>query len=296
MQLPLSALLSQALIAFTIEFDNEFEHQAPHRTTNFGATSASAPWLVSMAIWIKFLRFVPDQGIQVEEFQRRAALTSKETKTWLTRLSQWWGYVVIRKNAAEDPRHWLIRPTSGGQKALDIWRPLNAVMEKRWQDRFGTRTVEKLRQSVQSLANQFNPALPDSLPILGYDMLSPGPDPELHTGTKSAAEPTLPALMSKLLLAFAIRFERESGLSLAISANVLRLASEQGTRVRDLPHLSGVSKEAIAMALKRLKSSGSASRAKALSLTALAAYMREIPTIAWSRISKNAGNRASARA
>ena len=86
----------------------------------------------------------------------------------------------------------------------------------------------------------------------------------------------MPALMSKLLFAFAIQFERESGLSLAISANVLRLASEQGTRVRDLPRLSGVSKEAIAMALKRLDASGLAivqreqknSRIKALGLTA----------------------------
>ena len=30
-RLPLSALLSQVLVAFTIEFDNEFEHQMPTR-------------------------------------------------------------------------------------------------------------------------------------------------------------------------------------------------------------------------------------------------------------------------
>jgi hypothetical protein len=36
--LPLSAVLSQAYVAFAIEFDNEFEHQAPHRTTNYGST------------------------------------------------------------------------------------------------------------------------------------------------------------------------------------------------------------------------------------------------------------------
>ena len=189
-RLPLSALLSQALVAFTIEFDNEFEHQAPHRTTNFGSPSASAPWLVSMAMWIKFLRFVPDEGIRVEEFQRHAGLTRNETKTWLTRLSQWWGYIAIHQDAAENPRRWLIRPTSGGQKALEIWRPLDAVIENRWQDRFGSSTVERLRRSMQSLANQFNPALPDSLPILGYDMLSAGPDPELRTETKSPAEST----------------------------------------------------------------------------------------------------------
>jgi hypothetical protein len=32
--LPLSALASQALVAFVVELDNEFEHQMPHRTTN----------------------------------------------------------------------------------------------------------------------------------------------------------------------------------------------------------------------------------------------------------------------
>ena len=34
--LPLSALLSQVLVAFTIECDNESEPQMPHRTSNYG--------------------------------------------------------------------------------------------------------------------------------------------------------------------------------------------------------------------------------------------------------------------
>jgi hypothetical protein len=38
--LPLSALLSQALVAYTIEFDNEAEHRLPHRTTSHGASRA----------------------------------------------------------------------------------------------------------------------------------------------------------------------------------------------------------------------------------------------------------------
>src|SRR5438034_306366 len=51
--LPLSALLSQALVAYTIEFDNEAEHRLPHRTTSHGASGpgdgAPVPWLVSLA-------------------------------------------------------------------------------------------------------------------------------------------------------------------------------------------------------------------------------------------------------
>ncbi len=51
--LSLSALLSQVLVAFTIECDNEFERQMPHRTTKYGATNggAVAPYLTSMAMW-----------------------------------------------------------------------------------------------------------------------------------------------------------------------------------------------------------------------------------------------------
>jgi DNA-binding MarR family transcriptional regulator len=58
-----------------------------------------------------------------------------------------------------------------------------------------------------------------------------------------------------VLLAFAIEFERESDLSLAVSANVVRVLDEKGVRARDLPLLSGVSKEAISMAMGLLEKS-----------------------------------------
>jgi hypothetical protein len=58
-RLPLSALLSQVLVAFTVECDNEFERQMPHRTSNYGSTAGrDAPWLVSMAMWWTCMRFV----------------------------------------------------------------------------------------------------------------------------------------------------------------------------------------------------------------------------------------------
>jgi hypothetical protein len=209
-RLPLSALLSEALVAFTIEFDNEFERRTPHRTTSLGPNSgaASGPWLVSMAMWGKFLRFVPDEGITVREFQQRAALTKKETKTWLTRLGEWWGYISVKKNAAEDPFHWMIRPTPGGQKAQEVWRPLTAIIEKRWSERFGEDTIDHLRQSLRRMAEQLSPELPDYLPILGYDMLSAGSDPGRKERTRSAnvsaGEYNLPTLLARVLLAFAM--------------------------------------------------------------------------------------------
>jgi len=66
----------------------------------------------------------------------------------------------------------------------------------------------------------------------------------------------LPILLSPVLLAFAIEFEQESPVSFAISANVLRVLDEHGVRVRDLPGLSGVSKEGISMAMGILAKGG----------------------------------------
>jgi len=60
--LPLATLLSPALVAFTIEFDNEAEPQMAHRTTTHGSTHGSTagshqgPWLVSLAMWENCMR------------------------------------------------------------------------------------------------------------------------------------------------------------------------------------------------------------------------------------------------
>ena len=151
---------------------------------------------------------------------------------------------------------------------------------------FGSRTLPLsvlLSHALVAFAIEVNLEIPDYLPILGYEMLSAGPDIQTREGANPAAEYTLPTLLSKVLLASAIQYERESHLSLAISANILRLLTDEGTLIRDLPRLSGVSKEAIAMAMKRLEASGLAlvqsktkgKRVKALTLTAKGRQARD---------------------
>lgn len=73
-----------------------------------------------------------------------------------------------------------------------------------------------------------------------------------------AAEPCedLLALLARVLFAFALDFEARSELSLALAVDVLRVVSDDGVRQRGLPHLSGVSKEAIAMAIGFLTKRG----------------------------------------
>jgi DNA-binding MarR family transcriptional regulator len=255
-ELPLPAQLSQALVAFAIEFDNEFEHRMPHRTTRHGTTPGldHPPYLVSMAMWVNCMRFVPGGGIPAGQLARRAQVTGKSMQGVLKRMSQWWGYLTVQASPAEDrakaPRAgYLVRPTVAGRRAQDVWEPLEGEIEDRWRDRFGEAEIDRLRTALAGIAGQLDVKLPDYVPVGDprLDPRDPAADRECVPGL------TLSALLSKVLAAFALEFQHESGLSLSIytegqlsrlpiSANILRVLDEQGVPVRDLPTLTGVAK------------------------------------------------------
>ncbi len=246
--LPLSTLLSHALVAFTIEFDNEFEHQMPHRTTSHGSTAGSrqGPWLVSLVMYSNCMRFVGEQGVRAGDLEDLA-----RTKTNLNGMERW-GYIVVEPDPSHSrpkpPRsQWMIRATPKGRKAQEVWRPLFGAIEERWQARFGKREIDRLREALWALISRMDVELPDCLPILGYGLLSRVLDSK-RPAPAGRSDLPLSALLSRVLLAFAVEFEGESDLSLAISANVVRVLDESGIRIRDLPLLTGVSKEAISTA------------------------------------------------
>ena len=296
-RLPLSALLSCPLVAFTIEFDNEAEHRMRHRTTRHGSTAGSlhAPWLVSLAMWSNCMQFVGEQGVTVGELHRLA-----RTPTNLDGMKRW-GYIVVEPGAAGSrPKpsrsDWIIRATPAGRKAREIWRPLVGAVEERWQERFGSEAIGRLRELLGAVAGEIGAGLPDCLPILGYGLFSnrvlpPEPGAPDSRGPGGSSSLSLPALLSKVLLGFALEFERESEVSLAIGANVLRLAGDGPLRIRDLPRQAAVSKEAIAMATGFLAKRSYAavgpeapgSRVKVLVLTAKGRRAREaFQRLVWS--------------
>lgn len=237
----MSALLSHALVACTIEIDNEFEHRVPHSTTRSGFRPG-APWLTSFAMWENCLRFIDERGVSITNLTRRAGTTTNLNGM------QRWGYILISPNR-------LITLTPGGKRAQKVWEPLPAEIEQRWRERFGGAVIDDLRRALAAIAGRHPMRLPDCLPILRYGLTTPRPT-ELDREHRNLADLPLPALMSKVLLWFALEFERESPVSIAIAANVLRLVGDDTVRVRDLPHLSGVSKEGIAMAVSFLNKHG----------------------------------------
>jgi DNA-binding MarR family transcriptional regulator len=315
-------MLSQALIAFVIELDNEFEHRMPHRTTDHGPSRkmGTGPWAASVAMWSTCLQFVGPTGIRVRDLERPG-----RARTNLNGMERW-GYVTVEPDPdgarPSPPRsHWLVRATNAGRRAAAVWCDLFGIIEQRWEARFGAARIDQLRGALRDVDARLDPALPDTLPVLGYGLRcdltarcppleTPG-EPKLpgrpghvnfpqrsgdgdapsqsdmanatgrsagtdHAGRRDGAEDSrsLYALLSRVLLAFTIEFEAKSQLSLAIGANVVRVAQDDGVLVRDLPQFAAVSKEAIAVAASFLSKGGYAvlapppgSRFKALTLT-----------------------------
>ena len=230
----LPTALSQALIAFTIEFDTEFEHRIEHHTGN---TAGGGVWLTSMVMWSNFIRLIPAGGVALRRVEANGRITN------LGGLQRW-GYISVGQT---DQR---VRLEPGGRRAQQVWRPLAGEVEQRWRARFGDAAIDELRQALSSVAD---PALPLYLPVLGY---SDGMRAGHVRGAPGAVAEDLAALLSQALLSFTLEYEDEAALSLAMSANVVRVLSADGIPIRDLPARSGVSKEAITAAIGFLQRNG----------------------------------------
>lgn len=252
MPLSLPALLSQALVAYTIEFDNEAEHRMPHRTTSqeAGGPGLRNVWLVSMAMWFNCMHYVGAEPMLVSELERRA-----RTGTNLDGMRRW-GYVSLESESGDPkrrPRDLTIRATQRGQQAQQVWRPLAAEIEDRWRERYGRAEVDRLHAALAAVAAQIELDLPDCMPILAHGLWSGRQEfaPRQAAPVTGQFRPdlSLPVLLARVLLAIAVGFERHSKLPMAVHANLLRVLDTGGVLVKDLPVRSGVSKEAIAMAL-----------------------------------------------
>lgn len=222
----MSSLLSQAWVAFIIECDNEFEHRMPPQ--------GKRPWLTSMAMWYTCMRYVGAGGITIGELGRAAGTPANLNGM------QRWRYIDIEPGPPK-----IVRATSAGMMAKRAWDGLVETIEERWAGRFD---IDRLKTALRALDDDM---LPDCMPILHYGLytrvdVTPRPDNHVPDGS-------LPALMARVLLRFAINYEQQSTLSLAIGASVLRVLNEDGIALREIPRLAGVSKESVSMAMGILK-------------------------------------------
>src|ERR1700752_2137605 len=134
--LPLSTLLSHALIAFTIELDNEFERR-------FERAGGGAR-VVSLTMWSNLLRFVAD-GTTVGEFVAAVGLPRSSALLRLGGVERW-RYVSVGSSTTKRVGYgsaggtkddWDVRFTPAGVRAAEIWPELPAEIAGRWQPRVG---------------------------------------------------------------------------------------------------------------------------------------------------------------
>lgn len=226
----LSTLLSQVLVAYTIEADYEFESAMPHRTalTKAAGDTARGPWLISLALWSNFLSLVPDEGISVADLSARSGMRKLET-AGMTR----WGYVTIDDK--------VVRRTPTGDKAARVWAPIEDRVEQRWRERFGGAVVDKLRGAIAASVADLAEVPPNYLPIVQNGLWSAR---QLRADRAAAAQSSsLSAALCHALTVVAVAFERTSPLSLALAANILRVLEANPIPVRELARRSGVANE-----------------------------------------------------
>jgi hypothetical protein len=257
---PLSTLLSQALVAHTIELDNEFERRL--------AESGERARVTSVVMWSNFLRFVGD-GIAVGKLPDAAGLPKARVLSNLGGMERW-RYVFIAPDTADESlaerrdgygsarglrSEWVVRTTPAGRFAEATWPALFREIERRWDERFGVAAVGELRSSLESIVSRVDLDLPEYVPIVASsDGMAAGFSPRPRSDPSIPVE--LAALLAQALLAYTLDFERRSELSLPLAANFVRILDEARMLVRDIPESTGVSSEATRMALTALTRSG----------------------------------------
>jgi hypothetical protein len=274
-QRPLSALLAQTLVAFTVELDDELEL----RLAEAGHPDAH----LSLVLWLNLIRLLPESGLAIGALTAAACLPANGVRNMLACLERWrvidFAPTLLsasrpaRTDARIPPRRregfgsgrgmrddWVVHLTSRGRLAAGLWPPLIAAVEQRWGGRFGAGTIARLRTSLLAVSSAQVVPLPQGLPILGLagedvdlpqrnrgDSRHP-PQAPVASGTRphSAARPSgqdLPVLLSQVLLVFAGEFNRSAPAPLTLCANALRAIGEGTVRAGDLARLTGGSPE-----------------------------------------------------
>lgn len=246
--LPFPVMLSQLLVAFTIEHDNEWE-------LRYWINADPAPLRTSLVMWANFLRFVSKDGITVQELSRKAGYPPGKVHPDLAGMLRW-RYVDIDSENPKKPKlHNIVRPTIMGLQSAEAWKPLVDKVENRWVTRFGYDNVSRLKEALSSIVIAFDRPLPHYFPVLnhrnGMRVLSPH-RPDCDPPDKLA----LPYLLSQVHHLFTQDVEQNSEISLAIRSNVLRVVDLELIAKKALPQLSGISKEAISMSTTYLKKKG----------------------------------------
>lgn len=293
---PLPTLLSQVLVAYTIEFDDAYEQRMPHFTTvgRLAGIGPQAVWLTSMAMWSNFMQYVPSEGITVADLAASARQSIPSLKSSFGGMERWnyvrpaepGGEMMQRRpgfGSAKGVRNeWLVKPTSPGKRAQEIWKPLGTEIDVRWEKRFGKKTIDALRASLHRMPGASDTGLPHYVAMVGPQNHFVSGIVRADRVKEATDDANLSVLLSRVLLTFTLEYERDEPLSLPLAANVVGSLADGPIRVADLIVRTGLAKEGVDGSLSVLSKRGlvaveptSGSRGKMARLTEQGEAARE---------------------
>ena len=246
MTLPLSVLLSRALIEYARDFDR------------VGADLSPAP---SLPLWANVLRVLDTTGTDIRDVPRLARLSRRAVRSNIGGLERT-GWAVQQGSATAGGGK-VVRLTPQGAAVRAAWRGLPNLVDLRWRDRFGDDRLRILRTCLEGLVVQLDlelphyptgygpgdPSLtggrhvparegPPRMPAHGQDW---SPVRRTDRDRAGLAELPLYALVSQALVAFTIDYEAAGKGVLPVVANTLRLVPDEGVPLASLPMTFGLS-------------------------------------------------------
>ncbi|WP_152360872.1 hypothetical protein [Microlunatus speluncae] len=243
----LPTLLAQALIAYRIELDNEFELRL--RRSGF------AGFKLPVEFW-PLIRPVADERTPIAVLLEQTGRPRRELFPAIGGIERW-GYVEVRLDADTQPRRprqdgygsgrrlrpgSVLIPTPVGRRARDLWPSVIASMGDRWAERFGPAAMTDLDTSLAMIIESRAESLPDRL--------------------------------AAVLQAFASEVDADSPVPMRIAANFLPALSADPTPIGELPRRTGITGRPVTPALGALTRAGlitsgpvAVGRGKAVTLT-----------------------------
>jgi DNA-binding MarR family transcriptional regulator len=149
-QLPLSALLSQALIAYTLEFDRLLAAKCKR----FGWRRLPP----SLAMWSNILRFVGERGVDQRKLPELSGISKPAVQISVACLERH-GWVTVDTDPS-DTRTKIVRLTPRGRKIAKLWSSMLREIDEQWSELFGRDHMRSLRTSLAKTVQRLAPPLP----------------------------------------------------------------------------------------------------------------------------------------
>ncbi|MCY4011623.1 MAG: hypothetical protein OXG82_02790 [Gammaproteobacteria bacterium] len=244
---PLPTLLGGALGTFTCDYDRARVEEGD---------------VPQLPAWANVLRVIDPEGTDQQDIVRRAVVAKRIARIAVQRLERR-GQLVVEARAVPGRRGKArtVLLTDQGAAARARAEALVETLQHDWRQRFGDGAIDRLRDALAGVVDRLPIELPHHVTGYGegdpsvtggdYHAEQPGP-PRIpahgqewpvvlrEPGSDARALP-LPALLSQVLAAFAIDYDRERLGGLNRTSNFLRFVGDDGMALEQAQTLGRVS-------------------------------------------------------